>query len=388
MLGGPRSGFTEAEVEATLAHVAGTRVRHGVDLFDVSGNPVDATVNFVSGAVRWAYRPPEDVTGVSNEAAEIRSTADLTIAGPTELFLEAIRYQLYTEMLTPSGEWMRSNLIYGLATNPPISDDGLVLTRTLTIAEKTHRYRITELAEPLTVDAGENCRDWVADDLASRFGETDTDLPASTVTLTTAKTFPAGTSLLAVYNALLETAALDALTISPDTGRPRSVALADLAGRAPELTYGPGARKIVTAGSVEPLLPSIPNVLRFVARQGPTLAEEGNGIVTVVNQSTGPASIDRRGETIEKRVDVEAEDQDQLEEIAAAEAQRWFAGGGLRYQGKVGLNPLHSDRDVVELIKPRLGLSGTWLVTAWEYPLHKVDAPDDVLMPITLEKRV
>jgi hypothetical protein len=388
LLGGPRSSFTEAEVLATLAHVSGTKLRHGVDLFTVAGAPVDATVNFQTGDVHWAYRPDDDVTGVSNEITEIRTTADLTIVGPTELFLEALRYQMWTELRGPSGNWIRTNKVWGMATNPPIEDDGMVLRRTLKIVEATHRFRTDELAEPLTIDAGENCAGWVADDLASRYGITAVEFPASTVTLTDAKTFTAGTSVLAVYNAMFETAALDQMTINPDNGRPRTVALADLVSRGAEVTYGPGHSKIVTAATVEPLLASIPNALRVVARQGPSLPEVGNGIAERFNQSTGPASIDRRGEEIWRVVDVEAEDQAELEAIADDVAQRWFAGGGFRMQSHVALNPLHGDRDVARLVKPRLGFDGTWLVTAWSYPMHKVTGPGDVLMPMTFEQRV
>lgn len=385
--GGPRTAFTEAQVRGVLAHTGGTKVRHGVTVLRSDGTVVNAPdFQVESGEVTWSYRPPDRVDTITNEAAEVRRTATLTI-GPTSLAVELFRYLLWTEMQVTATTWMRFHLGVFVSTNPPLSDDGTVVRRTLKLADKTYRYRQRELAETVVVEAGTNPVEYIIDDLADRFGETAFSIPATDVTLSEAMVFEAGTSYLALYNALLEAAAYDQLTCDED-GRPRSVPLADLAGQGPEWSYGPAAGKIVTAGEVAPLIEHLPNVVRFIARQGPSLAEEGNGITTVRNQSTGPASIDQRGEEIEIRVEVDAEGQDELDAIAAADAQRWFAGGGLRFTGEIALNPLHSDRDVIELTKPRLALSGAWLVTQWTYPLKTINAKDAVLMRITAERRV
>lgn len=346
----------------------------------------DTDLDIESGEVVWAYRPPTGTDEVSNEEAEVRRTATLTI-GETDLDVESYLYRPWIEMQSWNGAWVRFNEGVLVSTNPPVNDDGRVIRRTLKLADKTFRYR-RELENTIVVPAATNPVTYIQADLTSRFGETSFALPSTTVTLATAMVFSPPMTWLAVYNKLLQVAALDALTCDEDLGRPRSVALSALAGQGPEWEYGPGAGKVVTAGAVEPLIERTPNVVRFVARQGPSLAAEGNGIKTVKNQSTGPASIDQRGEEIPLRVDVTAENQTQLEQIAAAEAQRYFAGGGLRFTGQVGLNPLHGDRDVVELNKPRLGLSGTWLCTEWRLPLQRKTAPSAALMNVTFEKRI
>ena len=388
LLGGPRAALNSADVAATLALTNGVKVRHGVDVLTSAMVLTDLALKVQEGEVVWAYRPPDDVTGVTNTVALVRRTASLVVIATSPIWWASYRYRLWTEMLSPAGVWVRFNLGVFVCSMPPVDDDGMVQRYRLQLADKTFRYNLRALTDPLSIAAGTNCASWVAADLASTFGEGTVNIPTSTVTLVTGKTFPANTSRLAVYNDLLRTAAFDDLTCDEDNGYPRSRSLADLAGQGAEITYGPNATgKIVTAGTVESLLAEVPNQVRFVARTGPTLATEGNGISTVTNQSTGPFSVDQRGETILQVVQVEAENQAQLAAIATADAQRFFAGGGLRYIGKVGLNPRHSDRDVVELIKPRLGLSGNWLCTEWRYPMRNLDNADAALMQVTFEKR-
>lgn len=388
LLGGPRSALDADLVTDTLSLQYGTKVRHGVEVLDTADVLTDdVTVALIDGEVVWAYRPPDRLDGKVNEAAEVRRTASITI-GPTDIDPESYRYRAWTELQASDGTWIRFNLGVFVSTNPPVDDDGLVVTRSLKLADKTYRYRTRELEDTVVVPSGTNPVSYVVASLTSVFGETAFALPSTTVTLTSAMVFEAGTSYLAMYNALLQVCAFDQLTVDEDLGRPRSVALEQLAGQGAEWEYGPGEGKIKVEGKVEPLIEHLPNVVRFVARQGPSLAAEGNGITTVRNQSTGPSSIDQRGEEILQRVVVDAEDQDELDAIAAADAQRWFAGGGLRFTGRIGLNPLHSDRDVVELTKPRLGLSGVWLPTEWRYPLRPLTGEEDALMQITCEKRV
>lgn len=395
LLAPPRESLTEAEVEATLNLERGPVIRHGVDVLDTSDRPTGETVPVDAtngGEIVWSYRPPDDVvdgrSDNSTDAAEVRLQASLTLTGELTIPLPARRFRPWTEMLSPSGLWVRFNHGVHVPTSPPINDDGITIRRILALADKTFRYKSRKLIEPIEVAAATNCVAWVIDDLGTRFGETTTYITASTITLDVGKVFEPGLTMLDVYNALLETAGYDQLTCD-ENGRPTSFPLADLAARGPEVTYGPGMAKIVTAGAVEPLLPDMPNVARFVARQGPTLAEEGNGFARRVNTSTGPASVAARGgELIETVVEVDAEDQTALEAIADADSQRYFAGGGLRFTGQIGLNPRHGNRDVIGLDKPRLGLSGTWLVTEWRLPLKAVDGEGAVLMSITCEKRV
>jgi len=327
------------------------------------------------------------VTGDTTEAATVRRQGSLTVKYDPALPVAVRRFRVWTEHLAPSGEWVRFWLgVFG-ATNPPLTDDGIIVTRTLTLAEKSFGWDQYKLDDPVTEPAGVVVVDEVKAELSALFGETAFSIPTSTVALVDAMTFDAGTSYLAKWNAMLEAAGMDQLS-TDEAGRPESMLLTDLTAKAAEWDYGPGSGKIVTAGAVEPLLAFLPNVLRFVARSGPSLPDEGNGIRTVKNQSTGPSSIDQVGQQPPVTIEVAAETQAQLDAVAFQDAQRYFAGGGLRFTGQVALNPLHGNRDVVTITKPRLGLSADWLVTSWTYPLKRIDSADAVLMPIVCEQRV
>src|SRR5690606_8270494 len=126
----------------------------------------------------------------------------------------------------------------------------------------------------------------------------------------------------------------------------------------------------------------------YVARRGPTLPEEGNGWVTLRNESSGPASIAVRGFEVFRLVQADAANQAELEAFAKADAQRLFAGGGLRVQVRVGLNPLHDDRDVVRLVRPRVGVSGVWWVTGWRWPIGRFTSQEAATMELSAELRV
>lgn len=402
VLGGPRASLaTSLGVDAATALVLdtlslrwGTSIRFGTDVFTPTGTEVDETDLPIlpGGEFLWAYRPPFDPSKIRNEEAEVRRTASI-VTKATSLAVETLRYRPWTELTARDGTTIRFNHGWMVSTNPPLVDDGTKMTRTLDLADKTFGYR-RELPDVVAPGPGVVILDFVADRLATRFGETDVIFPASTMTLDEGLVFRPPTTELEMLNALLQMAGCDSLTTDEDLGRPRTVLLSELAGRSAEWTYGPGAGKIKVAGSVEPLLERTPNVVYFIARQGPTLAEEDNGIAIRRNQSTGPASIDaRNGEEFAQRVEVDAEDQDVLDTIADAEKQRYFAGGGLRYVGEIGINPLHGDRDVVALNKPRFAavgtsLAGDWIVTEWRVRRGRINQEGAALMDITLEKRV
>lgn len=387
LLAEPRAHLTERFVKDTFDLSGGAKVRHGVDVLDATDTPTGETIPTESGSVTWSYRPPDSPAETTTAVAEVRRRAELTLAGFVSVELITRRYRLWTEFAAADGTWVRSHLGVFVPTIPDATDDGVVVRRRLDLADKSWRYKNRVLTDPLVVPAGTNPVTYVRADLGSRFGETRFAITDTAVVLDRVKVFEPGDSWLDVYNGLLELAGYDQLTVD-EGGRPQSVPLAFLAGKGPEYEYAPGAGKIVTAGSVESLLPSLPNVVRFVASQGPALPEEGNGIITRRNEHTGPGSITARGDEVHLEVQVEAENNAELVAVADADAQRYFAGGGLRFSGSVGLNPLHGDRDVVALNKPRLGLSGTWLVTSWSYPLHPVTADSAVLMSLTAEARV
>lgn len=286
--------------------------------------------------------------------------------------------------------WARFYLGVYIVTNPgAITDDGLVVQRRLELAGKSYLWASTTLKDPVHVAAGTNLFTFIKTDMGTRFGETTFNFPSDTVTIAQPRTFETGTSPLAMYSALLETGGYDQLH-DDELGKPRTVRLNELANRTAETTYGPSLGKIVDPGELDPLLPSIPNVLRFSARQGPSIGNtNGNGLTYRRNQNTGPASISRRGFEVEMVIDVDADSQAELEAVANTDAQRYFAGGGERFNGRVGLNPLHSDRDVIGLERPRLAVTGAlWNVTEWTYPLGPIEADSDVLMDIIAERRV
>lgn len=400
VLGGSRGLLAARTVEAALSLARGATTRDGVDVLDATGRPTGQVLRVRAGggsSVTWSFRPPDRTAGQAGGAAAVRRRARLLVeAGQGSLIaLGSQRLRVWTEWLTSRSaagdEWARFDLGVFVVTNPgALEDDGLLLTRTLDLADKTYLWSQRQLSEPLHVPAGTAVLDYVRTDLGSRFGETRFALPTSTATLPLARTFERGTPLLQVYGSLLEAVGLDQLT-ADESGLATTAPLAELAARAVEHVYGAGRGKVLPQGQLEPLLPVLPNVLRFSARQGPSLGNaEGNGLRTLRNQSTGPASIDARGFEVELRVDVEAADQQSLDAVAAADAQLYFAGGGERWRGTVGLNPLHSDRDVIGLVLPRLGLAAgpAWLVTEWTYPLGARTDQAGATMPITAERRV
>jgi len=130
---------------------------------------------------------------------------------------------------------------------------------------------------------------------------------------------------------------------------------------------------IVQAAKIEPFAGTIPNVLVFKAKQGPSLPVEGNGLVTIRNNAVGPYSIAGRGGVeIPEEVDVEASDQDQLLRLALSIAEVRFRGGGDRASVTVGLNPLHDDTDSVLVSHPELGVNDQlFWVAGWSVSMSE-----------------
>lgn len=391
LLSGPRAGLLAGDVEESLSLQRGAHVRHGLDVLDSDDVETGESLRFTGGSVTWSYRAPDPIVGQQDSVSQVRRQATLELTGEVTVELLNRRFRVWTEWQLLNGTWARWYLGVFVVTNPgAVDDDGVLITRTLRLADKSYIWSAALLNEPVEVPSGTVATDWVVDDLDTRFGETVVSISPSTGTVgDTGLLFEPGMSWLEVYSRVLGTIGHDQLT-ADEEGRPASQSLSVLDGRAAEHTYGVGAGKILQEGSVEPLSSTIPNVLRFSARQGPSLGNiEGNGLYTVVNQSTGPASIDSRGFEVEQRIDVDAADQAALEAIGDADKQRYFAGGGLRFSGQVALNPRHSDRDVIALSLPRLDVDGTtWLVTDWTYPLRDLQDSSSALMPLTAERKV
>lgn len=386
----PRGDFTADQVLAALDPETAPRVRHGAEVVDRNGVPTGAPLNFVTADVAWAYRPPDTLAGSTTQVADVRLTATLVVRGGNREHLGRSRYRLWTEWQAPDGRWPRFYKGAYVAARPSAADDGRFVQHTLKLADDTWTWNNTQpLDQPVSFDVGTEPVAWIIQDLAATYGVVVHAISGNTLVLDRPITFDAGTSRLAVYNSLLQAVGFDDLYCD-ERGRPTSGPLADpLAGGA-EVSYGPGQAKIMPAGNVEPLLPSLPNVVVFVARQGPGLVEEGNGQRTVENQWTGPASLDALGGTRNVlRVEVDATDQAAIDAVARSQAPRYFAGGGLRFSGQVVLNPRHSDRDIIRLDKARLGLDGDWTLTSWTYPLHPgMNDPSAAVMAVTAEQRI
>lgn len=390
--GVPRQNIDPELVREALSLKRPPHVRHGIDVLTTTDALTTEVLRWdPSGSqVRWSYRAPDPVVGQSVDLTAVRRQATVTVPAGHGLNLYARRLRVWTEWLLLDGTWARFYLGVFIVTDPGArADDGLRVTSQLHLADKSHLWDSKVLSEPLEVPVGTLPLTWVRERLTARFGETRFAITGTDTALAAPRTFEAGLSDLEVCSTVLEAAGNEPL-YADELGRPASQNHAVLAGRAAEVTYGPRQGKVLDEATVAPLLPSIPNVVRFTGRQGATLGNiEGNGLRTVRNQSTGPASIDRRGTEVELRVEVDAENQTVLDAVAASDAQRYFAGGGLRWEGSVALNPRHSDRDVIALNQPRLALTGeTWQVTDWTYPLQELTGAQAVLMRVVAERRV
>ena len=392
LLGSPRELLDPALVAEALSLRRATRWRHGLDVLDNLDDPTGQTLRVESrgSSVRWSYRAPDAVVGQAEETTAVRRQASLTVPGLQGVNLYARRLRLWSEVQLLSGAWARFYLGVFLVTNPAaLEDDGVRTVQQLRLADKSWRWELDVWREPVLVPVGTKPLTYVRQAMTDRFGETRLAISGRDQALVAPRVFEAGESVAAGLSSLLEADGNEPLT-ADEFGRPASQPLAVIAGRTSEVTYGPGQAKALPGGSLEPLLASHPNVVRFSGRQGSSLGNvEGNGLRTVRNQSTGPASITARGYEVELRVTVDADDQPALDAVAAADAQRYLAGGGLRWRGQVGLNPRHSDRDVMTLLAPRLGQHGdAWNVTEWSYPLGDFTSAGDSLMTITAERKV
>jgi hypothetical protein len=377
----PRDSFTEADVLESLSWVRSTRIRWGCDLLDTATlAPTGIDLDVTDAAVSWQWRAqPRD--GESPVPAAVRRRGSLRFRHKPGFNPLAVLYRIWVEMDTPTGDPVRWHLGVFVSVMPPFEyqghadHNGAVVFRPLDLADRSHIWQSHETEDPVWVEVDTDIIGWIQDDLATRFHEFDTSGVVGDVTPKLAAedyVFDAGTPWLSIYATLLGAIGNEPLHADAD-GMPRSRPLEDPELRDAEHLYSYGTT-VLAPVSVEAVNPDLPNVLRFVARRLPSLAEEGNGIRTITNDSTGPGSIQQRGRQVLQRVEVDAQTQDELDAQARALAPFYFAGGGLRAVQEVGLNPRHDDSDVVFLEKPALGISGNWLVTGWDIRLGDVDA--------------
>ena len=399
LLAGPRAQLDRALLTDALSLRRGATVRHGIDVFDLTGRPTLERLPWTSGTVTWAYREPSETGGQELTRTGIRRRFDVTLSGRVDgINLSARRLRPWTGLRMQDGSW--AVFRHGLfePENPGLADDGVHVRRDVQAVDKAGRWSAKTLGRPIVVPDNVPIVDYVQASLTAVFGEVDFAIAASTATLGRQRVFEADDSYLDFYSELLQGIGHDQLT-ADEEGRPASQPVSVLAGQGAEATYGARQGKILTAASVDPLFPTLPNVLTFYARQGPTLGNVvGNGLAVRRNERTGPASIEARGggvaAELEQRIPVDIDmaspdKQAALEAVADAEQQRYFAGGGLRFRGRIGLNPLAGERDVFALRLPRLGLvNGLWVCTEWSLQMTSLTDQAAALMDVTAERRV
>lgn len=370
LLAPPRDGLTEQQVLDSLSWQHSTDIRWGVDLLNtVTLADTGITLEFQSGQVSWQWRAQPN-PGDAPIVAAVRRQADLTfrhVAGFNPL---SVYYRPWVEMRASDGTWVPWRLGVFAGTMPAYQYDGLsdwdgpVVWRSIQLADISHVWQSDETADPVVVASGADIPQWVRDDLATRFNAFDTSRVTGSGVASIDYVFDVGTSWLDLYSTLLSAVGNTPLYANSD-GLPESLPLVDPAVQPADITY-PFGSTVAPSATIESTNPDLPNTVRFVARRGPSLAEEGNGIRTAVNESVGPGSLQQRGgRTVLQTVELDAQTQDELDAHARAWAPFYFAGGGLRYVGEVGLDPRHDDSTIVHLDRPAMGLSGTWLVTAW-----------------------
>ena len=383
LVAGPRSALAEAEVLASLDPRSGSRIDWGVDVLALDGTETDEQLlvdRDIGGSVRWSYRIPDRVGGSGTDVAATRRTASLTIVDDPGFNLLARNYRIWMDL--NGVRWHLGVFVPGL---PERRDDGRVVHQVLELADLTWRWRQPLLSEPSVVDADTDVLELITSEMEALFGVTP-DFGGASALLDEPLFSDQHDPWSARWNQLLQAVGYDQL-IADEDGTPTAVPLADIAARTPEMTLSPdGPAYSTVAASVAPVTPSLPNVVRFVARRGPSLPEEGNGWTERRNQSTGEASIDQRGYEVLEIVTVEASDQTVLESVADGEAPRWFAGGGNQLQVSAALYPRLGDRDVIHATKPRLDIDADFAVTGWEIPLQRTDGQQAVLMPIQCEE--
>lgn len=392
--GGPRAdlGLSSEEIREMLLHPIGSKIKHRVEVLDHDDQPTgeELPVNRRAGGfVQWDYRSSDPSASATTDTIAVRRKAKISLTEHVTVNVLARRFRTVTYVMHKSGVWVPFYLGVFRSVLPDVHDDGVIRTRTLDLTDKTGRWYDKTISTPREVLEDDDVVQMVKDDLLDVFGEAVTTFPTPiSATLDEPLFFDVNTPYLAVWNRCFKAIGLGQV-IADEAGRPTAQKLSDLANKGSEWTYGPGAGKIVRAGTRRALIPNLPNVLKFISRRGPTLPEIDNGIVYKYNQSSGPGSIDARGEEIETEISTDAYNHPELEAIAAAEAQRYFAGGGDRFEGEIALNPLHSDQDVATFNRSRLELPNMLSnIVSWTYPLSVIDDTQAVLMKIAAERRV
>jgi hypothetical protein len=130
----------------------------------------------------------------------------------------------------------------------------------------------------------------------------------------------------------------------------------------------------------------MPNVWRFIVDDAAgELPDEGDGLYTVMNQSTGSSSIDSRGREVYRIVSIDAVDQESL----VTKGDRFVQDDGrsrATFTCSIGPNPLHwghPDRgDIVRITAEEFEIDALYEVQKWSLPLDGGDMKFDQLLRV------
>lgn len=352
-----------------------------------------------SCTVTYNYSQPRP--GDSPTSTVVRRTGQLVVGDPKPSWLDPGQsvIQPWVEIKIPGFDsWARFYLGEFVTLAPTRNVQESRTFHTYRLADRIQRYSRAKTEDWVVAPIKANIALWVRAILTNGewegwkihpnwdgFGETKIDIPVAKEELDYDLVFPANTSWLEIINTSLESVGWDPISINA-TGFVTTQKAKTLT--ASEWDY-PTETPIVRSATVDPFVGEIPNVLIFKARRGPSLPEEGNGIFTVRNAGIGPFSIaGRGGEIVSEEVQVEASDQQQLVRLAASIAQVRFKGGGDVLRLKVGLNPLHDDKDRVTVTHEPAGVDAQeFWVSGWQVRMSE-GIGDLATMDLTLEAAI
>jgi hypothetical protein len=361
----PRSALTGAQVTALIRDAPGLVVAAGCELVDQALSVLeDITERLAGGSVtRQSY-------------ATLHGTAQLAVEGELEWGAALVRpYMVLTAGAVSArfnlGVYFTSTPLTELGPAPVIYDvtcydilDGLNTPVGDSYAVESSAF---VLATVETILVGQGFTRYVIDPAAS--GRL---LPSARVWV-----LDEDVTWLGVVNDLLGSVGYAGLWSDWD-GVLRAAPYAPPSQRSSEWTYDTGelTSQLTPQRTAELDLYRAPN--RWVAYRanfvdGPTPVE-GAGKYTVVNQSSGPTSVDaRRGRVITRVVPLDAADQAGL--VAAAQS---VIDADLRLTVRLNVgtapNPLHWHFDRITVDDPELGPFGSeMLVASWTLPLDGAD---------------
>ena len=226
-----------------------------------------------------------------------------------------------------------------------------------------------------TVAAAANIIDAV-ETLLTSLGEPHAlDQTAAAVTMPSARVWPVDQSntYVKIINDLLAMIGYRSLYVDRE-GTFRSSPFLDVATAPSAWTYDAeaSASTVVANYTLTNDLFTVPNKWVFVRNDTDpalTFPTEGDGIYTVTNQSDGVTSIDSRGRTITKVVQVDAASHDALiaqgDVIVETDRQP-----EVKLDLRTGVNPTHWETDVLTITAPDVGLQAARFVEeGWALPL-------------------